>query len=261
MSSAAELDREAHAHITHEKALTKIARLERDFEEGASTAVLDRLRGAVASLKSLTPAGPLQRPSVVHFPGLTGQPFWSSSAYARETALLEQEFPKIKSEFDAVRGDPGWTRNSAESGSWSVFYLYNRGDRVEENCRKCPATTALLDGAFYSYMKLNKFGNVFFSLLEPGTKVPAHSGPCNFRIRCNLGLSVADKTSVTVGGETRGFKSGSCIYFDDSFVNSASNLSSAGQHAVLLIDVWHPELTALEMDGLNLIFTAASIKM
>lgn len=62
-----------------------------------------------------------------------------------------------------------------------------------------------------------------------------------------------------VGGESGSYNLGCCVYFDDSFVHSTANLGTNwGEHrAVLLLDLWHPDLTMKERDALNFIFPAA----
>jgi hypothetical protein len=42
----------------------------------------------------------------------------------------------------------------AEDGNWTSFYFYQAGNRVEENCKLCPNTIALLE----KYVPINKLG-------------------------------------------------------------------------------------------------------
>lgn len=156
------------------------------FGELCGSVGLDRISASLDDLKSL-PTDPLQHPNVLYVPGLRCRPFWDSSEFPHETKLLERQWSYINGEFDAVCGDDvGWFRNNTASGVWSVFYLYNQGNRISRNCQRCPRTAALVD-SLASFMKANVFGNAFFSVLHAATVVVEHCGPCNTRIRCHLG--------------------------------------------------------------------------
>lgn len=160
----------------------------RQFIELSSASGLDRVAASLDDLKSL-PAAELQKPNVLYVPGLRTRPFWSSSdEFLHVTNLFERQWGFIAQEFESVYGQTNveWHRNSTKAGAWSVFYFYNQGERVNKNCKKCPRTADLID-SLSSFMKLNIFGNAMFSVLEPGTTVSEHCGPCNTRIRCHLG--------------------------------------------------------------------------
>ena len=61
--------------------------------------------------------------------------------------------------------------------------------------------------------------------------------------------------SLTVANEERALQAGKCVIFDDSFLHEAVNRagsyeasdSSSGPRVVLIIDVWHPDLSAEEV--------------
>lgn len=163
----------------------------KQFIELSSESGLDRVTASLDDLKSL-PASQLQRPNVLYVPGLRSQPFWSSSdEFLHVTNLFERQWAFIAQEFESVYGhtNAGWNRNSSKTGAWSVFYFYNQGVRMNENCRRCPRTAALVD-SLSSFMKLNVFGNALYSVLESGTTISEHCGPCNVRIRCHLGTII-----------------------------------------------------------------------
>lgn len=163
----------------------------KEFIELSSESGLDRVTASLDDLKSL-PAAELQHPNVLYVPGLRSQPFWSSSDdFLHVTNLFERQWGFIAEEFESVYGrtNTGWYRNSTKTGAWSVFHFYNQGERMSKNCKKCPRTAALID-SLSSFMKLNIFGNALFSVLESGTTISEHCGPCNTRIRCHLGTII-----------------------------------------------------------------------
>ena len=57
-------------------------------------------------------------------------------------------------------------------------------------------------------------GNIKFSMLKPGTHIPPHCGPSNYRIRLHLGLFVPDGTWIRVGNSTLAWEDGRAIVFD-----------------------------------------------
>lgn len=76
----------------------------------------------------------------------------------------------------------------------------------------------------------------------PGTKIRPHCGPTNCRLRAHLGLVVPPGPRIRVGNETRTWKQGKFIVFDDSFEHEVWHDGSKPR-LVLMIDLWHPEIT------------------
>ena len=182
--SSAECVRCTKYQIVREEALEKF----RLFQEGYGTSGLDRVSASLDDMRGL-PTDPSQQPNVLYVPGLKCSPLWNDGSFSRETKLLERQWLDIRNEFERARADiRGWKRNSTEddSGGWTIFCLYNQGEKIEKNCSLCPKTTAVVE-SMSSFMRANVFGNAMFSVVEPGTKIAEHYGPCNIRIRCHLG--------------------------------------------------------------------------
>ena len=107
------------------------------------------------------------------------------------------------------------------------------------------------------------------SLLAPGTHIAPHCGPTNHRLRLHLALSVPSMPSaprdtsagegndagdtargaigIRVGNETRSWRTGSVLLFDDSFEHEVWNRAGAPR-LVLIVDVWHPDLSLTQRD-------------
>lgn len=94
-----------------------------------------------------------------------------------------------------------------------------------------------------------QYNHALFSALAPNTHVTAHYGPTNKKLRCHLPLVVPDSDlcSITVHGQTVNLKEGKCVVFDDSFLHEAEN-SSGKPRIVLIVDVWHPDLSDEEVN-------------
>ena len=114
--------------------------------------------------------------------------------------------------------------------------------RYNDNCDACPRTTNLVEnlpGAAIAGQ-----GQAYFSVMDPGTHVTPHCGPTNAKLRCHLGLVVPDSSVIRVGDQKIHWRELGCIVFDDSFEHEVWNPDA--ERAVLIIDIWHPDLTAAE---------------
>lgn len=82
-----------------------------------------------------------------------------------------------------------------------------------------------------------------YSVIHPGVHVWPHCGPTNCRIRAHLGLIVPeDGPRIRVANETREWKLGEFIVFDDSFDHEVWH-DGVSLRLVLIVDMWHPELS------------------
>jgi aspartyl/asparaginyl beta-hydroxylase (cupin superfamily) len=56
--------------------------------------------------------------------------------------------------------------------------------------------------------------------------------------------------AIRVGHETRRWEEGRCLIFDDHFEHEAWNHTQE-ERIVLIVDLWHPDLTATEVELLT----------
>jgi aspartate beta-hydroxylase len=145
-------------------------------------------------------------------------------------------------------------RELNHSRRWSAYFLWNQGRREEPHLARCPRTAAAL--AAVPQVDIPGRGpTAFFSILDAHTRIPAHSGVTNTRLTVHLPLIVPPKCGFRVGGETREWRVGTAWVFDDTIEHEAWN-DSDEPRAILIFDVWNPELTALERDLLRETITA-----
>lgn len=182
----------------------------------------------------------LQRPRE-RYPELTSQP-WHVPAAFEAARSIEGAFPTVARESAALRGSFSPHQEAlAATGAWSTYYLSCQGHRLSAHCEECPGTARLID----SLADAREAGLAYFSALVPGTHLNAHCGPTNTRLRCHLGLEIPDGCRLRVGEETRGWREGRCIVFDDSFEHEVW-IEADRPRVVLIVDLWHPELNAAE---------------
>ena len=132
------------------------------------------------------------------------------------------------------------------SRRWGAYFLWSEGRREEAHLARCPRTAAAL--AALPQVDIPRRGpTAFFSILEPHTKIPPHTGSTNTRLTVHLPLIVPGECRFRVGGETREWSLGTAWVFDDTIEHEAWN-DSDDARAILIFDVWNPQLTSLERD-------------
>jgi aspartyl/asparaginyl beta-hydroxylase (cupin superfamily) len=154
---------------------------------------------------------------------------------------------------------------ATDSGHWNVCYFYLHDMDYHENLRKCPITAQSINNIPRHYH------HALFSALAPNTHIIPHYGPTNKKLRIHLPLFVPtiDNTTnddddhktvdkkipknpwIRVGNEYKIFHEGKCIIFDDSFEHEVYNTSLLYPRIVLIIDIWHPDLTNEEIHFFN----------
>ncbi len=139
--------------------------------------------------------------------------------------------------------DEKWRRLN-NSRSWGVFYLWKAGEAVAENMARCPKTVAALQ-AWPRCELPGSAPTAVFSILEPHTRIPPHTGVNNARLICHLPLIVPPGCGFRVGGETRSWEPGKAFVFDDTIEHEAWN-DSADTRAVLIFDIWNPYVSEAE---------------
>jgi len=98
---------------------------------------------------------------------------------------------------------------------------------------------------------------VLFSILAPGTHIEPHNGMLNTRLICHLPLIVPPGCRLRVGNHVRAVEAGKPMIFDDSIEHEAWN-DSDSPRAVLLFEIWRPELTAAERAALTAMYESVS---
>ncbi|XP_013780790.1 aspartyl/asparaginyl beta-hydroxylase-like [Limulus polyphemus] len=186
--------------------------------------------------------------SLYNVKGLKGQPWWmpEETTYYNYILLLEKNWKIIKNEALAILNEQqsGFRPESEglrDTGDWKQFEMFARGQKFAKNCDRVPRTCALIENIPDAVGC--KRGQVKFSVMQPGTHVWAHTGPTNCRLRAHLGLVIPKGVRIRVANETREWTEGKTIVFDDSFEHEVWHNGNQSR-LVLIVDFWHPELTA-----------------
>ena len=216
---------------------------------------------------------PLQRPSLLLFPDMQARPWFEGNEFSW-VPKLEAAYRDIRDELNDlivegvrfkpyIRGTDSISDATSYSSTdfsslennhiWDSFHLYKDG-RVEQNIARCPKTIAILDDVPMSYAR-DFMPEAFFSLLRPGGHIVPHYGQMNVRLTAHLGLVVPEGCGLRVATENRCWEEGCILVFDDSFEHEAWNYGDSVR-AVLVFEIWHPDLSPAEIAGLQKFFQA-----
>jgi tetratricopeptide (TPR) repeat protein len=221
-------------------------RLNRDEER--------RIRGFRTNILENVDAGPLARP-VFMVPGIKPKRYFDPSDFlgipelAKGTETVRAEFLALAENKSAdlshrLMGLHSAEMDSGRPGNWSMIPLIRNGVVVEEFASRCPRTMQLAQK-----LDLPKLGlispSLYFSVLEPNSRIAPHTGITNARLIAHLPLIVPDNCDFRVGAESHRWQVGKALVFDDMTVHEARN-DSDRIRVVLIADLWRPELSAAE---------------
>jgi aspartate beta-hydroxylase len=201
------------------------------------------------------------QPTFLHFPELPTPEFYRREEFPwldeieAATPAIRSEFERVFAE-DAGRLEPyiaypegvpldQWAELN-HSRKWSVFYLWRDGKPLDEHLARCPTTAAMLAKAPLSDVP-GYAPTAFFSILDAKSRIPPHVGVTNTRLIVHLPLVVPPGCGFRVGSETREWRVGQSLIFDDTIEHEAWNESEVPR-AVLIFDIWNPYLTAAERE-------------
>ncbi|MDR8390590.1 aspartyl/asparaginyl beta-hydroxylase domain-containing protein [Aliifodinibius sp. S!AR15-10] len=171
-------------------------------------------------------------------------PYFESDLF-EWTKHLEHNYDEIRGELDELLEHlddiPNFQQISSDQKSitqddkWKTYFLYGFGYKAEQNCGRCPKTTALIED-------IPGMKTAFFSILAPGKHIPEHRGLYKGFIRYHLGLKIPRPNTlcgIKVDGETRHWEEGKSLIFDDTYQHEAWN-NSDEIRVVLFMDILRP---------------------
>lgn len=201
-----------------------------------------------------------QQPTLLHFPELPAIQFYRNEEFSW-LAELEAHTAEIRDELLRIAGSEKdfqpyvqfpagvpvnqWT-DLNHSPRWSAYFLWEDGKRQEAHSAECPRTAEIVER-----MPLARIPGyapaVFFSVLEPHTRIPPHTGVTNIRLIVHLPLIVPEGCHFRVGNDTREVVPGKAWVFDDTIEHEAWN-DSDSPRIILIFDIWNPYLAPMERD-------------
>ena len=194
----------------------------------------------------------------LHFPFLPAEEFFDRKHFPW-LATFEAHTDSIRREFEALLADPTGMRPYVEQApgtpeniwtaldhkpDWTAGFIWEDGRDNPAISARCPETVKALAAVPQTEIT-GRAPTAFFSILRARSRIPPHTGVTNCRTIIHLPLIVPEGCGFRVGGETRGWRAGEALAFDDTIEHEAWN-DSDSLRAVLILDVWNPHLTATE---------------
>jgi aspartyl/asparaginyl beta-hydroxylase (cupin superfamily) len=156
----------------------------------------------------------------------------------REWRAIRDELERVlvrKSDLPNVQDITADASSISRDGGWKIFPLIAYGIRSRPNIALCPETWRIV-------RRIPGLTTAMFSILDPGKGIPPHRGPYNGVLRLHLGLLVPEpreRLGLRVGSESRGWREGGALIFDDAYEHEAWN-ETAQVRVVLFVDFAKP---------------------
>jgi len=209
------------------------------------------------------------QPTHYHYPGLREREFhprarfpWLPELEALTGVIREEMLTVMHAEraelvpyiqYSAHEALAHW-RSLNHNRDWTAIHLIEKGKRIAANAGLSPQTMAFLERMAQPVIP-GASPNAMFSLLAPQTTIPPHVGVNNTRLLCHLPLVVPPGCWFRVGAETRHWHEGESFVFDDTIEHEAAN-PSGELRVVLIFDLWHPDLAAVEREAVSALIGA-----
>jgi len=191
---------------------------------------------------------------------LTPRP-WHDTSQHKWAKRLADKWRVVRDELRASLRDPaaleaagqniwgGLDESIVEYGTgWKTLPLCDRTVWDPVNSALFPKTCELLHKCKVPLVE------AFFAKMDPHSEIKPHSDMCNFVLTCHLGLEVPEgQCELSVGGEAVEWRNGHVMLFDTSILHAAENRAPSTRY-ILMMRVYHPELTAVERSALQLVF-------
>ena len=189
---------------------------------------------------------------------LTPKPWHDPSNY-KWAKQLERKWTVVREELAAsLRSDKLAAGNNIWGGldesivaygtGWKTLPLCDRTVWDATNSALFPKTCALLTKSKVPLIE------AFFAKMDPKSDIKAHSDMCNFVLTSHLGVDVPEgECDLTVGDQTVEWRNGKVMLFDTSILHEAANRADVTRY-ILMLRVYHPELSSLERSALQLVF-------
>jgi aspartate beta-hydroxylase len=145
-------------------------------------------------------------------------------------------------------------RELNKSPRWSAFHFYEQGRPISERCARAPDTMRAINRLPQAEVDLRS-PTAMFSVLQPKTRIPPHTGIANFRLVVHLPLVLPPGCRFRVGGETREWRTGEAWVFDDTIEHEAWN-DSDQTRIILICDIWSPRLSPDERAAIRAVIAA-----
>lgn len=248
---------------THYRNAASLARKALYDRVHQQTSVSLRLKKAIDFFFGLVPKQfqhQLQQPSFFYVPDLKAQPFYTVAEIPALSRLVSQ-INAFKPELltlgqqsyqyyvDSSGPVPNTNSWQAVKHKWFSTHLLRGDERTECVTGKLAECVDVLAQEPVAHCPPHA-AEAFVSSLLPGAEIPPHFGISNIKLTVHIPLQVNSACWLKAGDEIFHWSAdASVMIFDDSFLHSAAN-HSEHRREVLIFDIWHPDLTSVERQGI-----------
>lgn len=189
-------------------------------------------------------------PSPWHDPG----PIAGAEALCRAFAAIKQDYQTVLRQrkrfvsYESAEEQANGRKEDARLGRQDdieVFVTHLPGKGVQKGVELCPGVRRAVHDPWFADAAM-------FSVLRQDNFVGPHSDFINYVLTLQLGIRSPEGAGIRVGGEASWWTDGECIVFDASYVHEVWN-DGPGERTVLIVDAWHPGLSAIEIAALRII--------
>lgn len=191
---------------------------------------------------------------------------------AIDPASDDRVAPPLEPDYDVNQRGGEHASDALHSGSWDWHSYVLNGQRRERFAERCPKTAAVVDGlAEEGLLFETPFAFCFYSTLAGKSRINAHVGPMNLRLRLHLPLLVPEEGNrrpdgverpacgLRVGDQVREWETGKALVLDDAYEHEVWNDASEPR-VLLLLDMWHPDVQPEEKERIRNMFEYAQGK-
>lgn len=222
-----------------------------NFRKQFGSAAIKRIETSISLAYNEAFANPLPPSQGFTVVGITSKP-WYEINDLPDAKLLEDNYEIIKQEtLNAIENKTlvkPYNYPGVKVSGWDYIELIEEGKKIEDSILCFPKTLELLE-KISSQARLE---TVELSVIKPGEVVKPHRDPASSFIVCQLGLAIPENCGISVGGESRTWQEGKCLFFDPSYEHTVWNYSNEPR-AVLLVVFYKPDLTNIEMDFVHML--------
>jgi hypothetical protein len=172
---------------------------------------------------------------------------WARDLQAQSNIVINefQSFLQTKNKEEEWLGSRNSGAGQAYGPGWKTFGIQDRGIWDVENVKLFPNTVKLIQNLNIPCLE------VLFAKQEANSGIKPHSDMNNFVLTCHLGVQVErEKAWLRVGEQREYWQEGHALLFDTSILHSTANEANTDRY-VLMMRVWHPELTDIEIQALT----------
>jgi beta-hydroxylase len=141
---------------------------------------------------------------------------------------IKDGYQIIYNEFKSIQDvSSPWSDVDLYDGKWDVIGFRYNGVDFPENKKLFPKTNHIFESIS------DKIYTCGFSILRPGCNIHEHYNHNSDVLRCHLCLFTNDNCALIVNDESRNWKAGELLVFDDTKKHSAYNKGETDRVVVL----------------------------